>query len=374
MIESVDTKGNRLSQEQIKFFSDSKIVSKKRLIVAYHGSSSSFSTFTGEINWFTSSKSYASEYSLGSGIIYECYLNCKSLFHAGGTDGRIFLPVTKEGTEPPLTAEATELMSNLGLPKSEFRKLVDASCLEYGYEGTEVFDRHLNIITRSSAFAKLMVSEGYDCIFTKEEGHLCFGVLDSSEIKSISNKNPTSGNNINEEYYPKNMKYFKEHTVQDLIDFTEESIGTSDKPVDGPSYIMPDGKFLTIWRSKIPVSKYSKTGSATHRDVQDFLFRNGWTEDDAWVDNLILEELVNCIRVNSGFEEYIWLPDNKPNEAQFNSLIEWLDWYFEFHHKIMVGFKTYALKTYSDSDYTVDEIMNKIRKAYAVGYLDESVK
>ena len=159
----------------------------------------------------------------------------------------------------------------------------------------------------------------------------------------------------------------------DILAFVEKNIGTSDTPIDGPSYILPNGKFLTIWKSKIPVSKYSSSGSATHRDVQQYLYDNGLVKDDFWsCDNPDLERL-GCIRVNGGFEEYIWLPDDRPNETQWNSLLTWLDWYFKFHHKLMVGFKSYAPKTYRDDDYIPDEILKKCKEAYSRGYLVEKL-
>ena len=158
---------------------------------------------------------------------------------------------------------------------------------------------------------------------------------------------------------------------EEILSFVEKNIGTSDTPIDGPSYILPDGKFLTIWKSKIPVSKYSSSGSATHRDVQQYLYDNGLVKDDFWnCDDPDLERL-GCIRVNSGFEEYIWLPDNRPNETQWNSLLTWLDWYFRFHHKLTVGFKHYAPKIYFGEEYTTDEILKKCKEAYGRGYLVE---
>ena len=52
----------------------------------------------------------------------------------------------------------------------------------------------------------------------------------------------------------------------------------------------------------------------------------------------------------------------------------WLDWYFRFHHKLTVGFKHYAPKTYRDDDYTTDEILKKCKEAYGRGYLTEDLK
>ena len=182
-------------------------------------------------------------------------------------------------------------------------------------------------------------------------------------------KEPRKGGSI----HAKAGESLKEDADMNAIEFAEKNIGTSDRPIDGPSYIMPSGRFLTIWKSNIPVSKYSASGSATHRDVQQYLYDNGYAKEDFWqVEDPDLEKL-GCIRVNSGFEEYIWLPDNNPNNAQWNSLLMWLDWYFRFHHKLMVGFKHYAPKTYYDNDYTTDEILKKCKEAYGRGYLTEKI-
>ena len=165
----------------------------------------------------------------------------------------------------------------------------------------------------------------------------------------------------------------EDFTEEDVIALVMNELGTSDRPIDGPSYIMPDGSFLTIWKSGIPVSKYSATGSATHRDVQDFLHDKGIVKDKGIdVDTPELEHL-GCIRVNSGFEEYIWLPDRRPNDAQWKSLLMWMDWYFRFHIKLLVGFKNTAPKTYFSKDYTTDEILKKCKEAYGIGYLNEKI-
>lgn len=184
----------------------------------------------------------------------------------------------------------------------------------------------------------------------------------SNQIKRIDNLNPTSSNNIDEDLKD-----------DEIISIVEKEIGTTDRPIDGPSYVMPNGRFLTIWRSKIPVSKYSRTGSATHSDVQDFLYDKGLVKHKGIdVDWPKLEEL-GCIRVNSGFEEYIWLPKIKPNESQWQSLLMWLDWYFRFHDKLTVGYREYAPKIYYAKDYTTDEILKKCKEAYVRGYLTEKI-
>lgn len=219
-----------------------------------------------------------------------------------------------------------------------------------------------------------------------DEGDSCFFCIynDGTIMVNATNRFNSRGDDIelNEDFLKKRIKeqvklINKESLTEekeDIISFVEKNIGTSDRPIDGPSYIMPDGKFLTIWKSKIPVSKYSASGSATHRDVQQFLYDNGLAKDDFWqVEDPDLEQ-AGCVRVNGGFEEYIWLPDNRPNETQWQSLLMWLDWYFRFHSKLTVGYYHYAPKTYYAKDYTTDEILKKCKEAYARGYLTEDYK
>ena len=193
--------------------------------------------------------------------------------------------------------------------------------------------------------------------------------IKNGEISS----NVLNGLGLSNDYIKSLSENLKEDLSTNIISFVEKEIGTSDTPVDGPSYILPNGKFLTIWKSKIPVSKYSASGNATHRDVQQFLYDKGLVKEDGWIDDPDLEKL-GCIRVNAGFEEYIWLPDKRPNERQWDSLLVWLDWYFRFHSKITVGYYHYAPKTYWARDYTTDEILKKCKEAYGRGYLTESIK
>ena len=157
----------------------------------------------------------------------------------------------------------------------------------------------------------------------------------------------------------------------DILAFVEKNIGTSDTPIDGPSYILPNGKFLTIWKSAIPVSKYSRSGSATHGDVQNYLKAHKLVKDDFMsVDNFELDEL-GCIRVNGNMEEYIVLPNIRPNETQWKSLLTWLDWYYGFHNRLAVCYKGHAPRYYHSRDYTTDEILKKCKEAYSRGYLVE---
>lgn len=81
-----DSEGRKLTEEQQKFFNDSKVIDKDdRLKVMYHGSpNGGFTQFKNHLNFFTADKQYAEEYTHKSGAsnpqIYEVYLNIKHPF------------------------------------------------------------------------------------------------------------------------------------------------------------------------------------------------------------------------------------------------------------------------------------------------------
>lgn len=94
-ITNVDSLGNELSQEQINYFKNSKVVdSKGNLLVVYHGSpNAGFKEFNPKdnksqfgkykfdkynVNYFTTNKKAAASYTdmgYDDGTVYECYLN-----------------------------------------------------------------------------------------------------------------------------------------------------------------------------------------------------------------------------------------------------------------------------------------------------------
>jgi len=327
-----------------------------KVIMVYHGTNSDIDKFdlthikTEPGVWFTTDKKYAKEHGKN---IFTCILDTSKIYDLETND--VFEEAKKffnrEITEKDiLSKDFKEHLVELGF---------DGMCWEHSGETTFVVFNTKPIIETKKLDEKI-VKKGSKWQVQSEKGKN-LGTYDTKKEAEERLKDVEM------------FKHMNEDADMSTIEFAEKEIGTSDRPIDGPSYIMPDGKFLTIWRSKIPVSKYSASGSATHRDVQQFLYDKGYAKEDFWqVETPELERL-GCIRVNGGFEEYIWLPDDRPNETQWNSLLMWLDWYFRFHHKLTVGFKSYAPKTYYDSDYTTDEILKKCKEAYGRGYLTEKI-
>lgn len=80
-----DSKGKKLSEGQIEFFKDSKVVDEQgRLLVVYHGSrNAGFTVFRTDLEgtYFTADKQYATEYAkMNNDNVYSVYLNIKKPF------------------------------------------------------------------------------------------------------------------------------------------------------------------------------------------------------------------------------------------------------------------------------------------------------
>lgn len=152
-----------------------------------------------------------------------------------------------------------------------------------------------------------------------------------------------------------------------IFDFIKNNFHQSSYPDIGLGYILPDGYFLIL-------------GSmGAHIGVDDTLFENGLISEDPYsynysYPNLILVDEFNAIRYNDGENlgdeygnPYIQLPKKKPTYKQFDSLESWID-SLDFDKKLFVDGVEYNLEEIN-SNY----IINKIKKYYATGVLQESL-
>ena len=209
MIDKIDSLGNELSEGQLEFFKDSKIVNNdNQLYHCYHGTGSSFRHFDQGINWFTISKDYAQQFadfwdSQKGGTIYEVYLNCKNPFDCRDTNGPVWMPFPIKPYR--FSPNMKDIFNRLGLSDEEARKFIVEVVNErvsqgYNNDSWEKYEYMLkvHIVTRTDAFRKLVESKGYDSIITIEEGNLCFGVFKPNDVKLTFNLNPTNSANIDE--------------------------------------------------------------------------------------------------------------------------------------------------------------------------------
>lgn len=180
---------------------------------------------------------------------------------------------------------------------------------------------------------------------------------------------------LEESYINESEQSDKTLTRDEIEDRVMSDLGTSSEPVDGPSYIMRDGSFLKIWEANVDINGMSGgesfSGKAQHLDVDGYI--------DEHVQQLRENYYLNhnCIRVNTGFEEYMVMPEVRPNSKQFNSLLKWLDYYFVNHSKIYVldwrGSSANTKVYYAKENFSED-IIKKIKRYYATGTLIEKNK
>ena len=167
-------------------------------------------------------------------------------------------------------------------------------------------------------------------------------------------------------------------TLDQVEQQVRKDLGVTDQVVTGPSYIFPDGKFLKIRDANIDIKGLggtSKSGKAMHLDVDGYITK---AIPDSWKSfprlNYLLNE--NCIRINDDFEQYIVLPETRPTQAQYDSLLRWLDhYYFETKNDILTIFgsptKWRDQQTYSISEYVPEDFIKIIKQYFSTGRLRE---
>lgn len=194
-----DSKGNQLTKAQAEFFKNSKVRDEKgRLLVCYHGTSNKFGTFSyqyamihdfgfyGKGFYFTDEYKYAKRY--GSKIM-RVYLNLSNPYRMASDS---------------MSEKIEYLLNNGHISKEEFlslsNKLKETSKI-IGDTIRELADKDAYIGIRreiSSMFSDALVKDGYDGIKTYRE----FVAFNPNQIKSITNKQPSNNDNINERLEP----------------------------------------------------------------------------------------------------------------------------------------------------------------------------
>ena len=213
-----DSEGNPLSEEQIKFFKDSKVRSNSgNLLVCYHGSKSSFSSFEyghssynmlGKGFYFTPDKRRALGY--GKHLV-SAYLNLKNPFMSNNT------------------SHIDRLLNLLG----KTRDSIEIWAQTCGYEGS-IFFKICNYTDDNQIdIQDSIISLGFDGIMHYAYGELVEMVaFDSNQIKSITNKSPTNSSNINETLLYRTESAFGSgiRDLRDVIQFEIEELQNTDIP------------------------------------------------------------------------------------------------------------------------------------------------
>ena len=158
-----------------------------------------------------------------------------------------------------------------------------------------------------------------------------------------------------------------------LISLVEKEFGVSSFPVNGPTFLMPDGNFLTLADTFERRSSFE--GFPCHAEVQHFLKSHNLTDasGDYTDGSPVLSEL-GAIRINDIEEEnnYIELSPKRPTPSQLESLLRHLDINSARYRTVVVtdpGMNNFV--TYDYGTTTTDDIVKNIKRYYASNTLYE---
>ena len=183
VLPETDSVGSSLSREQREFFKKSKVVDKNgRLLRVYHGSKAAPTVFSSEFisTWnafgkgfyFTEDKNRAKGYAKDS--LYECYLNIINPFVTNNRDSLDLL------------------YGKINKTRQSISKYSDKK----GVGGSEFWQICNYIDDIGGDISKIIRDLGFDGIIHDSYGTKELVVYDSNQIKLISNKAPTTDNDI----------------------------------------------------------------------------------------------------------------------------------------------------------------------------------
>lgn len=305
-----DSNGNKLSENQRKFFADSKVVDENgKLLPVYHGTgNNNFTIFDikkskstgllGQGFYFTSNLSEATEkYAKKNGRVVSAYLNIKK----------------------PLEVDLVHKSSIISKLRDEFGGTFDVDYYVYSARYRDRVD--------TKRLLELIRKQGYDGIINKQKGY--YVALDSNQIKETTNTSPTSDNDIryaipNRDSYgdalsDEQVKYFKNSSVLDesgrllvlyhqtgseftVFDTNKQGAGHSD-------YEMPHGIFLKPTAANIGL-KGDKQMRLYANITRPLIFMNReqaqsyWRQNIEGYDSIINEIADSDKKYNELFEEY----------------------------------------------------------------------
>ena len=211
--EETDSEGNSLNENQIEFFKDSKVRDGSgKLRVVYHGTDKEFESFSkGDVGFHFGTKGQAESRvsDLDDKRIGAYYLNIKNPlrgydFGCWGAYSICYYWYLQSFKDEysifeDVNMSKDDLKRLLGSAERDFRKISDTEC--EALDKKEGYDSGLGKTLR-----EVLKSKGYDGIVYDnyfEDSDMVHGdpsyiAFESSQIKSITNKNPSGAANINE--------------------------------------------------------------------------------------------------------------------------------------------------------------------------------
>lgn len=206
-------------------------------------------------------------------------------------------------------------------------------------------------------------------------------ISSANQIKSIYNKNPTNSNKINE-----STATTTELSTDEIIDELSTVFYVSDEPVDGPVFILSDGRFLSTGRA--PQDKDSNSSK--------YYIANYHSLVDAGVNSLFGYEKykvrlddgsdfmreINAVRANSNYSSnrsnpwaYMELPAKNLTSSQYYALEDWIEFlgtntYLDIYTS-QFGSEGGEFKAYNLKNYLPEDIIKLIKRYYSSGILYE---
>lgn len=160
------------------------------------------------------------------------------------------------------------------------------------------------------------------------------------------------------------IKEFIDNTERDkILDAVVSNFGTLGSPYKGPSFILPDGKFLDIRKLR------------NHADVEFWLDSQGLSRyhgyDIRTAGCPTLKD-IGCIRVDTP-KYYIHLPQDNITSQQYDSLKDWVIFLIDecnIHDLLILAPNASRGIEYSNID--ENYIIDRVRKYYIFGKLYEN--
>lgn len=146
--------------------------------------------------------------------------------------------------------------------------------------------------------------------------------------------------------------------MDEIYELIKNNFKFSDKPVKGPSYIMPEGNFLDIYNS----------GFQTHGGLDEELYLTDYITQEEYMSGAYLIRQ-GAIRINDGSnfagECLIDLPD-KINSNQIYSLWDWLENVSLVKKTVDVGrdLPNPESKSFVFEEVDIKDIINYIKRLY----------
>ena len=392
----VDSIGNVLSTEQIKYFAHSKVRdSKGNLLVVHHGTYWDFDTFEkGDIGFHFGTEKAAKD--------RQDYIDDYDDEFPEWKIGKYYLNITNYlDTYDIADWDGSNLAEHiiesrmLNLTEDEIKYLQQIQMIG----GLGVGREHKATVM----MREFLLKRGIDGIMYEnayeDSGSLSFIAFNPEQVKAITNKTPTRSKNLHEDNYESSdhpMKEFRNRWSEitsmssDNLLKTLNAVTQSSIDPDSPMFLLPNGKILSVVKT---IKNNGCTLEPTHNALLDCLIEItmsdlNWEElaDYDWVierytDDFLFEltfkhgwARLNCGRTWMENRFYCVLPNTMTN-AQYRVLEEWIIWGEEIGRKNVLVYCSdeHACQTYSYKNDFAEDILKKIKRFYSTGQLVESV-